>query len=82
MDIRQRFSAYDAARRDTARATALLDATPMNTSLAVAEGLFEAGRELAYCRLRNATKRLSAAEAALTEGRSLLEVLWSLPDDL
>jgi hypothetical protein len=82
VDIRQRFSAYDAARRDTARARALLDAALMNTSLAVAEGPSEAGPELGYRRLQNATKRLSDAEAALSEGRSLLEVLWSLPDDL
>jgi hypothetical protein len=82
VDIRQRFSAYDAARRDTARARALLDAAQMNTSLAVAEGPSQAGLELEHRRLLAAMKRLSAAEAALTEGNSLLKVLWSLPDDL
>jgi hypothetical protein len=84
---RARLSEYDEAKLAQGRAERLLADAIFHHDIArqsrarplapLAEGV-----ELARRRLRREERRLSEATVRLTQGRSLDEVLWSLPDEL
>jgi hypothetical protein len=82
MDVHRAFQAFQAARRDAAMARDLLEALCACASSAPGCDAHQAGVELARRRLVLVSRRLESATLALTAGRPLDEVLWSLPDDI
>ena len=85
MDWRRRFTDYKAARGAYQRAQAclaelegrLVACAAKDEKTALEEGVAVAKRRL---ELRN--RALDHATAAFTQGRSVLEAIWSAPDDV
>jgi hypothetical protein len=87
MDWRLRLADYDHAKAEFARAECLLadahiryDAARRNWDQAMDPLVL--GVELARRRALRESLRLTQATFALTHGRPLHEVLWSLPDEI
>lgn len=85
MDWPRRFAEYKAALAAHERArgcvdqlrTCLAACTADDTRAAVKEGLAVAER-----RARLTSRKLAAATEAFAEGRSVLEAIWTAPDDI
>lgn len=87
MDWRTKLAEYDAAKLAQRRAERLLADAIFHHDIARQSGEkhlepMAAGIELARRRVRCAEHHLDQATWRLTQGRSLDEVLWSLPDEL
>jgi hypothetical protein len=87
VDPRARLAEYDAAKLAQRRAERLLADAIFHHDIARQSGArplgpMAAGVELAKRRVRCAERQLAQATWRLTQGRSLDEVLWSLPDEL
>jgi hypothetical protein len=87
MTWRARLSEYDDAKLAQGRAERLLADAIFHHDIARQSGArplepMAAGVELARRRVRREERRLAEATVRLTRGRSLDEVLWSLPDEL
>lgn len=88
MDWRGRLADYNDARFAHSRAERLLADAVLRHEIACMSGdapalaPLSSGVDLARRRARREDARLARATARLTGGRSLDEVLWSLPDDI
>ncbi|MGZ3274059.1 MAG: hypothetical protein ACXU8Z_09875 [Caulobacteraceae bacterium] len=85
MEWRQRFAAYKAALAAHERAQVCLEALQSRLAACAAENeraALEEGVAVAKRRLRLTSKVLDQATAAFTQGLSVLEAIWSAPDEV